>query len=290
MLRFLVVAALGIGLGLAAVAILARVMEPRLAFFPLKGEQATPRDYGVAFEAVEVRTSDGERLRAWWIDHPSPRADVLYLHGNGGNLAVWTDILLDVHRQGFALFALDYRGYGLSSGRPSEQGLYRDVEAAVAAFGERARGRGRPVIYWGRSLGAAMAAWAARVRPPDGLILESGFPDVASLLAGSPLAFLARVTSYRFPAAEWVQAFEGPVLVLHGNRDSVIPYEQGRRLFDRLPRRDRSRFVTIAGGDHNDPVPRDPDTYWAAVGDLVDAAAREASAGSATLPRQHEER
>lgn len=289
MLRLLVVVALGIGLGLATVAVLARILEPRLAFFPLKGEQATPHDYGVPFEPVEVRTADGERLRAWWIDHPSPRADVLYLHGNGGNLAVWTDILLDVHRQGFALFALDYRGYGLSSGRPSEQGLYRDVEAAVASFGERAGRRGVPVIYWGRSLGAVMAAWAARVQPPDGLVLESGFPDVASLLAGSPLAFLARVTSYRFPTAEWVQAFAGPVLVLHGDRDSVIPYEQGRRLFARLPRPDRSRFVTIAGGDHNDPVPRDPQTYWAAVGDLV-AAARRAGDGTAPSPDRRNER
>lgn len=289
MLRSVIVVALGIGLGLAAVAVLARLLEPRLAFFPLKGEQATPRDHGVAFEPVEVRTADGERLRAWWIDHASPGAAVLYLHGNGGNLAVWMDILLDVHRQGYALFALDYRGYGLSSGRPSEQGLYRDVEAAVAAFGERAGRRGLALIYWGRSLGAVMAARAARVHPPDGLILESGFPDVASLLGGSPLAFLARVTSYRFPAAEWVQSFEGPVLVLHGDRDSVIPYEQGRRLFARLPRPDRSRFVTIAGGDHDDPVPRDPESYWAAVGELV-AAARRVASGTLDSPRSPAER
>ena len=158
-------------IALAVVALLVRVFEPRFAFFPATGETVTPREFGVEYEAFAVTARDGKRLQAWALRHPAPRALVVYFHGNGGNLSVWAPILAGIARQGFSVLAFDYRGYGRSTGRPTEAGLYRDVDAVVEHFWGNSR-PAVPVVYWGWSLGVAMAAYAATVRAPDGLILE----------------------------------------------------------------------------------------------------------------------
>jgi fermentation-respiration switch protein FrsA (DUF1100 family) len=245
-----------------------RLLEPGLAFFPMAGESDTPRDFGAEFESLTIETRDGERLHAWSIKGRDARARVLYFHGNGGNLSVWAPILVGVARRGYDVLAVDYRGYGLSTGRPTEQGLYRDVEAIVERFWRDAPASG-PTVYWGRSLGVSMAAYAATIRSPDGLILESGFPDVRSLIRGSPLALLAPFSTYRFPATEFLARLKTPtpVLVMHGDNDGVIPFAQGRALFDgtTLPK----QFFTIRAGDHNDATPREPDAYWGAVDGFI---------------------
>ena len=243
--------------------LLVRWAEPRLAFFPTTGESETPRDFGVPFDPVTIETVDGERLRAWVMRAPAPRANVVYFHGNGANLSNWSPILSGIVQHGYSVFAFDYRGYGLSSGHPSERGLYRDVEAVIK-HSQTGQSELTPTIYWGRSLGATMAAYAANVQPPDGLILESGFVNARAAIRSSPiLLVLSLFSSYGFPTAEFVNRAKRPVLVMHGNRDSVIPFALGQELFNRLtvPK----QFVVIEGGDHNDDVPRDAQAYWSAV-------------------------
>ena len=253
-------------LAIVALAVIVRVIEPRIAFFPFRGESETPRDVGVAFDALTIDTQDGERLRAWAMRAPDPRARVVYFHGNGGNLSNWVPILTGIVRQGYSVFAVDYRGYGLSSGSPTERGLYRDVDAVLARAWSDQDPR-TPLVYWGRSLGSVMAGYAATVRAPDGVIVEAGFPDARAVVRGSPLALVAFLASYRFPAAEFLNRARVPVLQLHGDRDSVIPFTLGRELFDRLtvPK----QFVTIRGGDHNDVLPADPTAYWPAIDAFV---------------------
>ena len=207
----------------ALLAVLVRFLEPRLAFFPSAGETTTPRDLGIAYEALAIETTDGERLFTWLLLHPKPSALVIYFHGNGANLSTWTPILAGIARQGYSVLAFDYRGYGLSSGRPTEKGLYRDVDAIVEYVWTRMK-PSTPVIYWGRSLGVSMAAYAATQHAPARLILESGFPDARSLFrAPSPMALLALFSTYRFPAARFLRGSEVPVLVMHGDADTVIP-------------------------------------------------------------------
>ena len=252
--------------------LLVRIFEARLAFFPTPGETLTPRDFGIEFEPLSIATADGERLQAWTLLHPEPRAHVLYFHGNGGNLSVWAPILSGIARQGYSVLAFDYRGYGRSTGRPSESGLYKDVEAVVRHFWERTDRTS--VIYWGRSLGTVMAAYASTIHAPHGLILESGFPDARSLVRSSPvLTFLAMFSSYRFAGADYLRGAMTPVLVVHGDNDHVVPFTQGRALFDRVT--GPKQFFTIRGGDHNDAAPPDPEPYWKAVAQLsADAEAR----------------
>jgi fermentation-respiration switch protein FrsA (DUF1100 family) len=243
--------------------LLVRWMEPRLAFFPTAGEWETPQHFGVPFEATTIETADAERLRAWVMRAPAPRANIVYFHGNGANLSNWSPILTAIVKRGYSVVAFDYRGYGMSTGHPTERGLYRDVEA-IAKHAQALRAESVPTIYWGRSLGAAMAAYAATVQPPDGIILESGFANARAAVRDSPiLVVLSFFSSYRFPTAEFVNRANRPVLVVHGDRDSVIPFARGRELFEVLtvPK----DFVVVAGGDHNDDVPPDPKAYWSAV-------------------------
>lgn len=258
-----------------ALAVLVRWMEPRMAFFPFPGEVETPRDFGVPFEALTIETKDGERLRAWLLTPPPPqasRARILYFHGNGGNLSNWSPILAAIARRGYSVLALDYRGYGLSTGRPTERGLYRDVDALVARPWTEAESR-LPLVYWGRSLGGAMAGYAATVRKPDGVIIEAGFPSARSAIRSSPvLAVLSFLASYRFPAAEYLNQANAPVLMLHGDRDRVIPFALGRELFEQVTA--PKEFVTIAGGDHNDAAAPDPQAYWAAIDRFIAALPR----------------
>ncbi len=255
---------------LIGLTLIVRLAERHLAFFPFEGETRTPETFGLDFDRVHLRTSDGETIHAWWLPAPDARAQIVYFHGNGGNLSLWSDILADLRRRGFSVFALDYRGYGRSTGQPSEQGLYKDVDAALAWLHGGGLDAGRPVVYWGRSLGATMAAYATSRHAPDGVVLEAGFPESRAVLAGNPVMWtLSWLSSYRFPTAGWMRTTSAPALVLHGDRDSVVPYRAGQRLFDALP--GPKRFVTIEGGDHNDAEPAQPDVYWGAVDTFIDS-------------------
>jgi uncharacterized protein len=250
-----------------ALTVLARVLEPRLTFFPSRGQDATPSGVGLAFEAITIHTADGEQLRAWAIPNERARASVLFFHGNGGNLSGWLPVIAGIHAQGYAVTALDYRGYGLSTGAPSERGLYTDVDALLAWWMPR-QPPGVPTVFWGRSLGTTFAAYAATKVRPGGLILESGFPDARTMVRDSPvLLVLSYFASYRLPTAHYAQAAGCPVLVMHGDADRVIPYEHGRALYEALPQ--PKRFETIRGGDHNDLEPPDPARYWGAVREFV---------------------
>ena len=257
---------------LAVVTMAVRVAEPHLVFFPWPGEQRTPQTVGVPFAPLTIATADGETLRGWHLPHASPRARVLYFHGNGGNLSLWTDVYAGLWHQGMDVVALDYRGYGVSTGRPSERGLYQDVDALLAFVAERLPMVDAPAVYWGRSLGTPVAAYAASRRAPDGIVLESGFPTMRSVIETNPIMWgLSWLSSYSFPTAAWMADVQSPALVLHGDRDDVIAYRLGKRLHDRLP--GPKRFVTLPGIDHNYPVPAEWPIYWDAVRDFIDGLA-----------------
>jgi alpha-beta hydrolase superfamily lysophospholipase len=239
-------------------------LQPRMAFFPWPGVQRTPSDAGIPFDNLEITTSDGIRLHGWWMAHPSPRAAVIYWHGNGGNLSLWLDVLADIHRRGFSVLAVDYRGYGASAGSPTEQGIYLDARAVTAHYRQHLRRPDVPTLYWGRSLGCSVASHAVREHPPDALILESPFPDVRSLFAGNlVMTGLGLFASYRFPTSEHLGGYAGPLLVLHGDADSIIPFRAGRQVYDSASTT-RKTLVVLDGADHNDVHAGHP-AYWPAV-------------------------
>ena len=119
---------------LIVITLLVRAVESQFAFFPQAGETTTPRQFGVQYEALSIATDDGQQLSGWALDAQDPRAHIVYFHGNGGNLSIWAPILAGVARQGYSVVAFDYRGYGNSTGRPTERGLYRDADAILEAL------------------------------------------------------------------------------------------------------------------------------------------------------------
>lgn len=261
-------------LGAVALKLLVGWLEPHMAFFPSRGVQLTPAAAGLAFKDARIPTSDGEHLHAWWVQHPQPRAQVIFFHGNGGNLSMWLDVVVTLRRKGFSVLAVDYRGYGDSSGRPSERGLYLDADASVRVFNERYRTSGVPVMYWGRSIGAPVAAYAASQTAPDAVVLESPFPDIAAVLRGNPvMQFLSLFSSYRFPTSRFLAAYDGPLLVVHGDKDTIVAFDAGREVFDRA-RGTRKEFAVVSGADHNDLHVANPAAYWAAIDRFVDSLPR----------------
>ena len=254
-----------IAVGLAALKLLVLWLEPKVAFYPLRGVQETPAMARLPFVDVRIPTDDGETLHGWWLEDPQARAQVLFFHGNGGNLSLWLDMIVEMRRRGLSVLAIDYRGYGDSTGRPSEQGVYRDAAASIRLFAERLRKQDVPLIYWGRSLGSPVAAYLAGRIPPDGLVLETPMPHARALLGGNPILWLLSFfSSYTFSTASFVGPLDVPLLIVHGDADALVPYEAGKRVYAAAGT-NRKSFVTIAGAGHNDLHVVDPPTYWSAV-------------------------
>jgi hypothetical protein len=258
---------------IAALWVLVLWLQPRMAFFPTRGVQETPQNLGLTYTDVTITTSDGVTLHGWWMEHPSPRGQVIYWHGNGGNLSLWLDVFADIRRRGFSVLAVDYRGYGRSGGSPTEKGIYRDAEAAIAHYTMHLRRDRTPTIYWGRSLGSVVASYAAAKSPPDALILESAFPDARSLFAGNPLMLgLSLFSTYRFPTTKHLESYRGPLLVVHGDADTLIPFPAGQKVFERAATPQKV-FLTLKGVTHNEHYASQPE-YWTALDRFLEAVSK----------------
>jgi len=253
---------------MVALKMLVVLLEPRLTFFPIQGLETDPDKMGISVKEIPIQTADEETLHTWLMEHSEPRADVLFFHGNGGNLSLWKDFLINLHRHSCTVFALDYRGYGKSTGSPTEEGLYQDAEAFLRHYWNKVHRPNRKVIYWGRSLGGAICAYATTIRKPDAVILEASFPSKYSLLDHYPaLKILGLLSEFKFPTSEFLEDIARPVLIIHGDRDKVVPLRQGQLLYDRLET--EKYFHTLSAG-HNNLHQVDPDSYWEHINRLID--------------------
>jgi fermentation-respiration switch protein FrsA (DUF1100 family) len=205
---------------------------------------------GLKYEDVYFESADGTRLHGWYCPVEEPRAIVLYMHGNAGNITyLWPDLRMLTERMRVIVLAFDYRGYGRSDGRPNERGLLADARAARRWLAERAGVAEREIVLYGRSLGGGVAVDLAANEGAKALILESTFtslPSVANdLLPLSPGMLMVN----RFNSAKKIADYAGPLLIAHGDADELIPLAHGEQLF--AAANEPKRFVRIAGGDHN---------------------------------------
>jgi len=225
------------------------LMQPRMIFFPMRDLQASPVDWGLAYEEVELLTSDGLRLHGWYLPQPGASKVLLFFHGNAGNISHRRDSLAIFRRLGLNVLIIDYRGYGRSEGSPDEAGLYRDAEAAWRYLTETRGFAGDDVLLFGRSLGGAVAARLASQVPAGGLILESTFSsarDFARL--AFPLMSRLLIMRYRFDTATALKSVSCPVLVLHSPTDEIMPFALGQAVYQAA--NPPKAFFELRG-DHN---------------------------------------
>ena len=227
------------------------VFQAQFVYFPTKGLDGTPARIDLAFEDVRLPTSDGEQIHAWFVPCPeSNRGTVLFCHGNGGNISHRLDNLLILHRMGFAVLLFDYRGYGQSTGRPSEKGTYTDAQAAWDSL---TRQRGIPpgsIVVYGQSLGGPVAAWLAARTNPAALVLDSTFTSLADeggdVYPYLPVRILCR---FRYATAQHLKSVPCPVVVIHSPEDEIVRFRHGQTLFRLAP--GPKQFVEITGS-HNE--------------------------------------
>jgi pimeloyl-ACP methyl ester carboxylesterase len=225
-----------------------------LLYFPSRAIIETPDGAGLAYRDLELETDDGERLHGWWI---GSRADslghLLLCHGNAGNLG---DRVLHAElltAAGFDVLLFDYRGYGRSSGRPSEEGTYRDARAALTCLLQQPGVDSACVFYFGESLGGAVAVDLALERPPAGLILLSAFTGVRELGRLHYPFVPAALVPDAYPTLRRIRELHAPLLVLHGDRDEIVPLSHGKALCDAAT--GTKRMHVFPGLGHNDLVP-----------------------------------
>ena len=222
-----------------------------LLYFP--DGRAVPRAAAVlaAAEDVELATEDGLSLRGWFVPAPGAQAAVLVFNGNAGNRSDRAPLAAALAREGLTVLLFDYRGYGGNPGSPTETGLLRDARAARAYLASRiAEDR---IAYFGESLGAAVAVALATERPPLALILRSPFTSLAELGAHHYpyLPVHERLLQDTHSSLGRIARVGAPVLVIAGEQDRIVPLAFTRRLYEAAA--EPRRFVTIPGGDHNDP-------------------------------------
>ncbi len=235
-----------------------------LLYFPARGFEATPADVGLDCRELTIETDDGERLHAWWLAvEAATLGHVLLCHGNAGNIGdrvVHAALLTAV---GFDVLLFDYRGYGRSSGKPSEEGTYRDARAARAALLAQPGTDAARVLYLGESLGGAVALALAVESPPAGLVLQSTFTGVRDAARVHYPFIPAGLIPDAYPSLRLIRELRAPLLVLHGERDDIVPLTHGRALFDAAPEPKRIEVFPKVG--HNDLVPLAGKAYAEAI-------------------------
>ncbi len=228
--------------------------QPRLLYFPTLDIDDTPDKNGLAFEDLWLTTSDGLRLNAWYVGADNAVGTVLFSHGNGGNISHRIQTLRIFHRLGLSTLIYDYRGYGRSEGSPSEEGTYRDAEAAWKYLVETKGVPPEKIVLFGRSLGGAVASYLAEAKDekerPAGLILESSFTSVPDMAAGLYPWLPARaLCKFQYDTRARLARIGCPVLVVHSPQDDIVPYSHGKALF--AAAREPKQFLPILGG-HNE--------------------------------------
>lgn len=242
LIRVVVLAYLGL-------CVLLYVFQRRFVYFPSRGIWQTPSDAGLRHEDLRLDSSDGARLHAWFVPAEPAKGVIVFCHGNAGNISHRVDTLKIFHSLGYSTLIFDYRGYGESTGSPTEAGTYRDADAAWRYLTDKRGVSPDKIVVFGRSLGGAVAAWLAQEHKPGALVLEStfnSFVDMGSAIYWFlPVRLLAR---FKYDTAACAQKAGCPTLVVHSPQDDIIPFRLGRRLYEALP---QPKELLQIRGDHN---------------------------------------
>lgn len=243
--------------------------EEHLIFFPSRYPIGNWSPVGLQCEDVEFATPDGMRLHGWYCPVQRPRCVFLMAHGNAGNITHRADLIKLWQRLlNVSVFVFDYRGYGRSAGRPHESGVYTDARAAYRWLTANKGIAPDDVVLFGESIGAAVALQLASEVTHRALILESPFTSAVDVgqrtFPWLPVRWIMR---NRFASIEKIGRYHGPLLIIHGTQDTLIPFDMGQALFNRA--NEPKRFYPVAGADHNDVALTGGRAYFQALDDFL---------------------
>lgn len=219
--------------------------------------QPHPPGYARSDDIIFIPVGEGEKIAAVWLPNPEARYTILHSHGNGEDLGDILPELREFRDQGYAVLGYDYRGYGLSSGRPSEANACADVEAAYRYLVETLKVPADRIILHGYSVGGGPATWLASRRKVAGLVLESAFTTALSAVTRVPLFPLDK-----FRSIDLIGAVTAPILVIHGTADRIVPYSLGGKLFSAAP--SPKQFLKVEGAGHYGLRDEAGGRYWEA--------------------------
>ncbi|MCH7893445.1 MAG: alpha/beta hydrolase [Proteobacteria bacterium] len=246
------------------------LFQDRMVFLsnlPGRALTATPRDAGFDYEDVTLETSDGLKLHGWYVPAAQARGVVLFLHGNAGNISHRLDSIAIFRELGLDTLIIDYRGYGQSQGKPSEQGTYLDAEAAWHYLVSNRGLAADRIIVFGRSLGGAVAAWLANQYRPAALIIESSFSsalDMARKLY--PFMPVRLITRLDYPVKLYVSRLHCPLLVIHSRDDEIIPFTMAEAIYNSAA---EPKSLLEIWGDHNNGFLLSGDRYLSGLNEFI---------------------
>lgn len=209
-----------------------------------------PPPWAEGAEEIWIDCSDDTRIHGLWWPDPEDKPVILFLHGNAQEAYSWSPVRKDLEPLDHRLLLIDYRGYGKSEGEPNEEGLYADGNGALDWLGKKGI-EDRDVVIFGKSLGGAVACEIAADRSFKGIILESTFSSLESVaehLFPPIMAFSPETDMY--DSINKIKSTNSPVLVIHGDKDELIPVEEGKTLFENA--NDPKELFIVEGAGHND--------------------------------------
>ncbi|MFC2091666.1 alpha/beta hydrolase [Elusimicrobiota bacterium] len=243
------------------------LFQDNFIYFPVNEPAITPSDIGLEYEHVELTTSDGLKLSGWYIPCSNGLYTILFCHGNAGNISHRMEYVNFFYNLGYSTFIFDYRGYGSSQGKPSEDGLYTDGETALAYLTVQRNIPLNKIILFGRSLGSCIAARLGADNQVKHLILESAFSSIRDLAKDHypffPSGFLLRSL---YPTADYLEKVSSPVLIMHSSDDEIIDFSHARVLFEKVKR--NAELVKLKG-THNQVLTESFSLYFQALSKIT---------------------
>lgn len=226
-------------------------IENHFVFVPQKTLEYSPADYRMEWRDVYLDTPDSQRLHGWYFPVDPKEPVILFYHGNAGNISHRLDYIQRLTRMGFNVFIFDYRGYGKSSGKPSEKGLYIDALCAYNYLVNNEKIKPEDIVLLGRSLGAAAAIETAARVEARSIIVESGFLSIRHMARHVGIfSLVSPLLPASYNNLEKIKNISIPKLIIHGDNDDIVPFSMGEKLFTEAG--EPKYFYPIKGAGHND--------------------------------------
>lgn len=243
-------------------------LENKMIFFPDGSLEDNPANWNLSYKDVRFLVPDGEILHGWFFPSPGKSAVLLFCHGNAGNISHRienADLLL---KRGISVFLFGYRGYGLSSGRPSENGIYRDAVAAYDYLIEIEKISPERIAVFGRSLGGAVAIEVALRRKVKCVIIENTFTSMRDMSKTIfPYSLFSPFLPHHYENSKKIADVSVPKLIIHGTNDKIVPLSMGKRLFEVA--QGEKTFLPVDGAGHSDAYIIGGTAYFDAVVDFI---------------------